>query len=129
VVGDAKLVGSAQVIEGDTLLQHGSILLDDDQSRIAELRADPSPVALGVGSGSSRHAGAANGSGIGLAPVATLRAALRREVSAAEVTEAIAGVLDDSVTSVRVAESDEGISASVAAHRARFTDPGWTWRR
>jgi lipoate-protein ligase A len=119
VVGDAKLVGSAQVIEDDTLLQHGSILLDDDQSRIAELRAG-SPI-------TSRDAGM--DANTALAPVATLRAALHREVAAAEVTAAIAEELEEAVTSVRVAESDEGISASVAALRARFTDPGWTWRR
>jgi lipoate-protein ligase A len=111
VVGKAKLVGSAQVIEGDALLQHGSILLDDDQSRIAELRLQASPA--------NDH----------LAPVATLRSALGREVEATEVTAAVIEELREAVTSVGVAESDEGISASVAAHRARFIDPDWTWRR
>ena len=121
VVGEAKLVGSAQVIETDTLLQHGSVLLDDDQSRIAELRAEgPRP-----GAGSGLRTATATG----LAPVATLRSALGRTVIASEVTAAIAEELEDAVTSVRVAESDGGISASVAAHRARFLDPGWTWRR
>lgn len=35
-----KLVGSAQVRMGDTLLQHGSILLEDDQGIISRLRVD-----------------------------------------------------------------------------------------
>jgi len=111
VVGNAKLVGSAQLIEGNTLLQHGSILLEDDQSRISALRVDRT------------------GADANLATVATLHEILRREVSAAEVAAAIGEELAEAVTSVYVAESDEGISASVAAHRARFTDPGWTWRR
>jgi lipoyl(octanoyl) transferase len=31
VAGGRKLVGSAQVRDGDAFLQHGSILIDDDQ--------------------------------------------------------------------------------------------------
>lgn len=37
-----KLVGSAQVRMGRTLLQHGSLLIDDDQARITGLRSPPS---------------------------------------------------------------------------------------
>ena len=111
VLDEAKLVGSAQLIEGGALLQHGSILLDDDQSRIVGLRA----------SGTSANPT--------IAPVATLRRALGRGIGPSEVTRAIVETLRSAVTSVHSAESDEGISASVAAHRVRFTDSGWTWRR
>src|SRR5687768_3445669 len=45
ISGGGKLVGSAQVREGGALLQHGSILLEDDQPMIAELLVDePSEV-------------------------------------------------------------------------------------
>ncbi len=37
MAGGRKLVGSAQVRIGDALLQHGSILLEDDQTRVGEL--------------------------------------------------------------------------------------------
>lgn len=111
VIGDAKLVGSAQLIEGGALLQHGSILLEDDQARLATLRSP--------GAGGPLPAPA----------VATLATALGRAVTFNEVADALAAALDRAVTSVRPAESDAGGSASVAAHRARFTDPGWTWRR
>lgn len=111
VVGDAKLVGSAQLLEGGALLQHGSILLEDDQARLASLRL------------------AGNGPAVPIGAVATLASALGRTVTPAEVTDAISEALSSAVTSVRPAESDVGESAAVAAHRVRFTDPDWTWRR
>lgn len=42
VVGGRKLVGSAQVRLEGRLLQHGSILLDEGQHRVATLLAEPS---------------------------------------------------------------------------------------
>ncbi len=121
VVGGAKLVGSAQVIEGGALLQHGSILLDDDQQLIAALRAG----ARGRVAAAERRADDPEAT----APVATLRGALGRDVSHGEVADALAATWSAAVTSVRVDESAPGISASVAAHRARLSDPAWTWRR
>lgn len=42
VVGGRKVVGSAQMRRGNVFLQHGSILLDDDQHMVARLtRGDP----------------------------------------------------------------------------------------
>jgi lipoate-protein ligase A len=41
LVGGRKVVGSAQVRIGNTLLQHGSLLLEDDQSVAAEVTAVP----------------------------------------------------------------------------------------
>lgn len=116
VLDGAKLVGSAQVIEGGALLQHGSILIDDDQRLIGSLREVPSAPSLATVAETP-------------APVATLRRALGREVDHAEVAEALAAAWSAAVTSVRVDESATGISASVAAHRARLSDPAWTWRR
>ncbi len=39
-----KLIGSAQVRIGDSILQHGSIILDGDQDLLRRLRADDEPV-------------------------------------------------------------------------------------
>jgi lipoate-protein ligase A len=53
VVGGRKLVGSAQLRQGTAMLQHGSILLDGDQSIVARVtRGDVQP----DGSISLRHA-------------------------------------------------------------------------
>jgi lipoate-protein ligase A len=116
-VGGAKLVGSAQLREQGAFLQHGSILLEDDQSSIAALRLD-----------------AAEGTALPPAPVATLRSATGRAVAPREVQDALLASLGDAcaragVTSPSPLESDSGIVAAVAEHRARFADPAWIWRR
>lgn len=114
VVGDAKLVGSAQWRDGDALLQHGSILRANDQHRIDALVVAPhDPAAVRV---------------------ATLEEALGRAVSYEEVRDALARALHarcgrERVTSPSVIESDSGAFATVATHRARFHDASWTWRR
>jgi lipoyl(octanoyl) transferase len=100
-VGGAKLVGSAQLREQGAFLQHGSILLEDDQSSIAALRLD-----------------AAEGTALPPAPVATLRSATGRAVAPREVQDALLASLGDACARARVAE-----------HRARFADPAWIWRR
>ncbi len=41
IVRGRKVVGSAQVREGDALLQHGSILLEDDQRVVGSSLAEP----------------------------------------------------------------------------------------
>ena len=46
VVDGQKLVGSAQVRIGNALLQHGSIILDGDQSDLDQLNAAADPVAV-----------------------------------------------------------------------------------
>lgn len=43
-----KVVGSAQVRVGDGMLQHGSLLLDDDQSRMTTLTLGQAPAGLEV---------------------------------------------------------------------------------
>ncbi len=110
VVGGAKLVGSAQLREGGALLQHGSILLDDDQGMIAALRVAGDPHRT-------------------IAPVATLRHALGRPITFAEVARALLETLAATVTPRPLAESDVGAYAPVADLRSRFADPEWTWRR
>ena len=60
--GGRKLVGSAQLRVGDALLQHGSILLADDQERLASLLGWPSggsdgPATMSELLGRTPHAG------------------------------------------------------------------------
>lgn len=113
-----KLVGSAQWRDGDALLQHGSILLENDQELITALATDSD-------SGRSE-----------LPPgrVATLSGILNRRVTYGEVRDTLRSALvnklaREGVTSPSVVESDSGAFATVDAHRVRFTDPAWTWRR
>jgi lipoate-protein ligase A len=107
VVGNRKLVGSAQVREGGALLQHGSILIADDQSRITALASAPLVPAL---------------------PAATLTAALGRVPTHADVRDALFGALCAAVSGVD-ALSTESADAGAGPYRARFSDPEWTWRR
>lgn len=109
VVGGRKLVGSAQWREAGALLQHGSILVDDDQTMLASLSATPLP---------------------DVPPPATLRAALGRAPSAADVAGALVGALRalEDPAAAPLAQ-DELPAARAAAARARYADDAWTWRR
>jgi lipoate-protein ligase A len=109
VLGDRKLVGSAQWRDRGALLQHGSILVDDDQSTIPDLMREPV----------SR-----------LASAATLREALGRAPSVGEV----AGALFDAVHThadpgARPIGADERLEREAAELAARYRDDAWTWRR
>lgn len=109
VVNDRKLVGSAQWRDEGALLQHGSILIEDDQPLVVSL-AD-TPVA-------APH------------PAATLTDALGRTPSTHEVAAAL-------FESVRALESssaselvlDDRTLAAKARLLERYLDDCWTWRR
>ena len=108
VLDGSKLVGSAQFRENGALLQHGSILIDDDQGMIATLLKSDSAE---------------------LARAATLSEALGREPSVEEVAEKMfdavrsledphASCLDESETHV--------YSEKFLAH---YENELWTWRK
>lgn len=109
-----KLVGSAQVRRDGALLQHGSILLDDDQGRIARFAVGPY---------------------LPSAPAASLRDALGDQAS----YEAVRDVLFRVVAADAGARSPEELVLSREAALpeagalddalAQFRDPEWTWRR
>jgi lipoate-protein ligase A len=104
-----KLVGSAQYREDGAVLQHGSILIDDDQARIPTfMLAPPSPVP----------------------PPATLRAILGRAPSVAEVYEALADAVArvDGVTA-RSLDLDAATRADAERLADHYRDARWTWRR
>lgn len=106
VIEGRKLVGSAQRRDERALLQHGSILLADDQSLIAALRGE-SP---------------------SLPAAATLSEALGRDVGVAEVTDALATALRRRAASVTDFDPAE-LEPALASHLAHYRDPRWTYRR
>ncbi len=104
-----KLVGSAQWREAGALLQHGSIIVDDDQSIIPELMRSPSA---------------------DVPPPASLHALLGRSPDAKEVADAMFTVVRRTVdpSAEPLAEHDVR-SLDVAAVIGHYHDPSWTWRR
>jgi lipoate-protein ligase A len=109
VVDGRKLVGSAQVQVEGALLQHGSVLLDDDQARLARYLLVPArPVP----------------------PPATLRALLGRAPVLREFTQAFREALAAG-TGARPQEGSPVLldAADVRRHVATMRDPDWTWGR
>jgi lipoate-protein ligase A len=109
VLGERKLVGSAQLRDGGAFLQHGSILIDDDQSRVTELSSTAIPAS---------------------APAATLREALGRAPSLHEVADALfAAVRAQADADAEPFEREEALERMAHAARARYVDDLWTWQR
>ena len=110
VAEGAKLVGSAQWRENGALLQHGSILVDDDQSSLLDLALTP------VRSD-------------GWNPPASLHSLLGRAPDTAEVAaamrEAVRLLEDEAVTDL----DEEEVRAAALERVPQFLDEGWTWRR
>ena len=107
VIGHRKIIGSAQIREHGAMLQHGSILIDDDQPRISTLATGPITPS---------------------APAATLTSAMGRTPSYDEVRDALAAALVATVGSATPLDAAD-VNALAAPHRARFESPEWTWRR
>jgi lipoate-protein ligase A len=103
--GGRKLVGSAQYREAGAMLQHGSILISDDQSSLAALA----------------------GGGAVPAP-ATLELALGRAPQPAELHDALLAALREDGIEPRSLPSKE-LTDPLARHLAAFEDSQWTWRR
>lgn len=119
VVEGAKLVGSAQLREEGALLQHGSILLADDQAMIAGLRRPR-------GSGGDPGVDARE-TDRPTAAAATLEGVLGRAVPADEVERAIVGALHDATAAGPL--DPALLRPDLARLVIAFADPEWTWRR
>jgi lipoate-protein ligase A len=108
LVNGRKVVGSAQLRSGDAFLQHGSLLLADDQGLVGEL-AGLTPATL---------------------PGGCPARPLGRELGFEEALEA---VLATAETLLEGAVREEGLPAGIAAlaspHAARFRSDTWTWQR
>lgn len=103
-----KVVGSAQVRDQDTLLQHGAMLLGDDQElvrRMARQAERRPPVER---------------------PLATL---LGREVSWATAADAVATALEAAGHRVQHRDLAPELAPLAARWEAQFRDPRWTWER
>lgn len=104
-----KLVGSAQWRSDDVLLQHGSILVDDDQMRLSSLLIERGPEIPGA---------------------ATLRDALGQVPSESQVAialfNAVRAIEDQGA---RLIEPDTELLARANALHDHYLDERWTWRR
>jgi lipoyl(octanoyl) transferase len=103
-----KLVGSAQLREGDAVLQHGSILVHDDQALVARLAVRTI--------GSVERAG-------------TLFEELGREPSTEEVARALIDSLELEVGAKPTRLDPNEIADAVRERRTRYASDEWTWRQ
>jgi lipoate-protein ligase A len=106
VVDGRKLVGSAQLRESGAFLQHGSILIEDDQPRISALAAQPIAPPQ---------------------PAATLRACLGRAPEYDEVRDALLAALEQAEGRALTLHCNEAAEFA-APHREHFASAEWTWR-
>lgn len=115
VVDGRKLVGSAQWRDRGALLQHGSILLDDDQGIAEELRDDPA--------GTDEE-------DPGRIPAASLRDCLGELPSRERMVEALRGgfAREFGLEAVEL-EAPADLRKRADGHLERYRDEEWTWRR
>jgi lipoate-protein ligase A len=119
VVGSRKLVGSAQWRSGSAMLQHGSILIDDDQSMLPSLMEGPSapesfsPI-------TPRHV---------MPSVATLREVLGYAPPLEAVAAALFATVQERCTDSRAHAVDTALLEAAQPFLARYSSDGWTWRR
>lgn len=107
VVQGRKLVGSAVWRQGDGYLQHGSILLADDQSRLADAARAPVPPAP---------------------PAASLDQLMPDQTDDARIAS-ILGAWHQVVGSVEEYRPSAEIQDVMRRHRQQIASPLWLWRR
>ncbi len=109
VADGRKLVGSAQWREGNAVLQHGSILIDDDQYLLEQLAPSSIP-----------------------ARVATLHDVLGRRPTLDEVGATLRRALDGALERAGRPPSSpldpDCVRDEYSALVACYADPAWTWR-
>ncbi len=109
VADGRKLVGSAQWREGNAVLQHGSILIDDDQYLLAQFAPSSVP-----------------------ARVATLHDVLGRRPTLDEVGTTLRQALDSTLERAAQPPSSpldpDAVRGEYPALLTHYADPRWTWR-
>lgn len=110
VVGGRKVLGSAQQRRGGALLQHGSLLLEDDQRVVRSVLAQ------------APAAGADP-------PEAPLAAVLGRPVAFGEAAAAVAAELEERGFPPFGATGPAALEPVAERHAATFRSADWTWRR
>jgi len=109
VVGARKLVGSAQYRERNAFLQHGSILIHDDQPLLSALAAHSLPPAP---------------------PAATLAEELGHAPDPADVAAALFdAVRHGEDPDAAPLDLDAALTTAARLAAARFASDDWTWRR
>jgi lipoate-protein ligase A len=107
VVGDHKLVGSAQLRQGNAFLQHGSLLLEDDQQVVHQVTRGTPPVSLDR----------------------PLTRILDRAVGFDEMASALVRSFEAWAGPILGRDDEPGLVRAARQHEARFRDPEWTWSR
>lgn len=116
VAGGRKLVGSAQWRSGGALLQHGSILLGDDQCLAESLLVESGRKGPSM---EEPEAGAAS-----------LSEFLRPLPSLEEIIAALARALSEELElDLRRRKLSEAERSMAGELEARYRDDAWTWRR
>jgi lipoyl(octanoyl) transferase len=107
LIAGRKVVGSAQLRQGEAFLQHGSILLDDDQSLVRGLAGLAAEAAE--------------------APLSRL---VGRAVSFEEASDCVAAAAREALPGVgEPATIPEAARQGIARHADRFRSFEWTWQR
>lgn len=104
--GTRKVVGSAQLRCGGAFLQHGSILLQDEQRLVTAMIRGMSP------------------------PSSAVPFLFSAQLSATDLIDAIAELVQRRWAGVwhRISSSDEVLQAA-SRHYSQFRSPAWTWKR
>lgn len=102
-----KLLGSAQLRQGSAFLQHGSLLLEDDQRLVAAITLGEAPPSDEI----------------------TLAEAAGRSISFDEVAGVVAEQLGEWGGEWQDGRMGFDIDALAETTEARFRDDAWTWRR
>lgn len=121
IVSGRKVVGSAQLREDGALLQHGSMLLADDQSVVRELQARDEraePAARG-----------ATGDGRQATGETTLHMALGRPVTFDEAAAAVHQAAHAWEPGLRPVENPGRILRLAEQYTEKFRSDDWTWLR
>ena len=109
VANNRKLVGSAQYRENGAFLQHGSILIENDQGRLFDL-------ALGIACEPE-------------AAPATLTDLISGPVSPRQLADELFNAVRSLEDPDALAMDESEIRPAALALLPKFTDPLWTWRR
>ncbi len=108
LLGGHKVLGSAQLRQREAFLQHGSLLLEDDQSLVRDL-AGLSPAA---------------------ASETSLAKVLGRPVTFSEAARSVATAADALLQEPRwLAGLPESVETAAHRHQQRFRSDSWTWER
>lgn len=109
IVDGRKLVGSAQWRDEGAMLQHGSILVEDDQPMVAELSGNPL---------------------VQPPPAATLVEAMGRRPTIEEVAAALFDAVKTlECSTARDLDIDSQLDQSTQRALERYRNDTWTWRR